>query len=297
MSTAQELVALRTFLAVYRAGGVTKAAEALHMSQPAVSHHLRTVESAAERPLFVRSGRGIAATEAGHALAARIAAHVDALDAALDSVRPSSIAALSPVFLGGPADQLDGYVLPALAPLMDEGLVVRCRTGLSADLVAALLANELDVAVVTKIEGLPTKQLHLVHGDEEGFVLIGRSGQEPYAPGRGDRRFAGYSEDMPMARRYFRECWGLTPPEPAVTVPDMRAVVSLVASSSLISVVPRYLAQGRLRSGELVVLHDPETPVLNPIYFATRRGRQHLPHIAAVFDRFQTLSANRDDRG
>jgi DNA-binding transcriptional LysR family regulator len=39
--SAPELTALRTFLAVYRWGAVGKAAEELHLSQPAVSHHLK----------------------------------------------------------------------------------------------------------------------------------------------------------------------------------------------------------------------------------------------------------------
>jgi len=61
--------ALRSFLAVYRTGGVTRAAEQLGLSQPSVSHHLRTVEAFAGRLLFTRAGRGIAPTDAGHALA------------------------------------------------------------------------------------------------------------------------------------------------------------------------------------------------------------------------------------
>lgn len=284
MSTGQQLVALRSFLAVYRTGGVAKAAEVLGMSQPAVSHHLRGIEAVAERPLFVRSGRGIAPTGAAHALAAEIADHVDSLDRVLGALRPTSTEFSGPVHVGGPGDQLDGYVLARLAPLAERGTQLRCRTGLSGDLIKALLADELDVAVVTKIEGMPTKRMHLVHVHDEEFVLVGRKGQPDYAPKDDSRGFVGYSEDMPMARRYFRVCWNRQPPVPAVTVPDMRAVVSLVASSALISVVPRYLVAELLDRDVLDVLHHPAEPVVNPIYLAARRGRQHLPHISAVFD-------------
>ncbi|WP_113699329.1 LysR family transcriptional regulator [Nonomuraea lactucae] len=285
MTSAQDLVALRSFLAIYRTGGVAKAAEALHISQPAVSHHLRAIEEIAERPLFMRSGRGIAATEAGHALAAQIAGHMDHLEEALDALRPQVASQAGPVFVGAPADQLDGYVLSRLVPLFDQGLAVHCRVGMSTELVDDVLCDEIDVAVITKIEGVPTKRLHLLHCHDEEFVLIGRADQEPYDPhGPQVRRFVGFSEAMPMARRYFRSCWGMTPPTPTVTVPDMRAVVSTVSSSTLLSVVPRYLAQRHIDAGALAVLHRPRAPVVNPIYAATRRGRQHLRHISAVFE-------------
>ncbi len=69
---------LRTFLCVYRCGGVAKAAGQLGLSQPAVSRHLKTLEDIMERTLFDRLGRGVAPTQAGVLLAAQIAAHLDA---------------------------------------------------------------------------------------------------------------------------------------------------------------------------------------------------------------------------
>lgn len=279
---------MRSFLTVYRTGGVAKAATALHLSQPAVSHHLRAIEKITRRPMFVRSGRGIAPTEAAHALAAVIADHIDSIDNALDVMQAGSTGGLGPAYIGGPADQLDGYVLPRLAPLIDRDMVVHCRTDLSNVLVEGLLTDELDIAIVTKIEGAPTKRLHVVHCYDEEFVLVGRSGQPAFDPLSSHRRFVGYSEAMPMARRYFRECWGSTPPTPAVTVPDVRAVVSTVASSSLLSVVPRYLAQRAIDGGSLEVLHQPSVPVVNPIYVASRRGREHLPHISALVEHLRS---------
>ncbi|GAA0637892.1 LysR family transcriptional regulator [Kutzneria viridogrisea] len=281
MSTRPELVALRSFLSVYRTGGVSRAAEALHLSQPAVSHHLRAIESVVGRPLFHRAGRGIAPTEAGHKLAAEIAEHVDALEGALDTLRSAAECATGPVFLGAPADLLAGHLIERLAPLLATGLTVRCRVGLSPDLLAGLLADELDVALLTKIEGVSSRGLYLVHSHDEEFVLIGRAGEAPYEPG--ERPFVGYSEDMPMARRYFRDCWGTAPPKPVFTVADMRAVVVAVQAGAGLSVVPRYLAQPAIDAGSVRVLHTPREPVLNPLHLAARRGREHLPRIRAVF--------------
>ncbi|MGO1049998.1 hypothetical protein [Crossiella sp. CA198] len=38
-----------------------------------------------------------------------------------------------------------------------------------------------------------------------------------------------------------------------------------------------------LAAGVLTVLHDPAGPVTNSIHLATRRGRENLPRIRAVF--------------
>src|SRR3954467_9132136 len=57
---------LRYFWTVARKGGVRKAAEALHVSQPSISAQLRLLEESLGEQLFKRAGRGLVLTEAGH---------------------------------------------------------------------------------------------------------------------------------------------------------------------------------------------------------------------------------------
>ncbi|WP_210583190.1 LysR family transcriptional regulator [Streptomyces sp. GESEQ-35] len=278
-----ELVALRSFLAVYRWGGVGKAAEALHLSQPAVSYHLKTIERAAGRPLFARSGRGIAPTEAGHSLAANVGEHMDALEQAVADLRPTRTGHGGTVFLGAPADLFSAVFVPRIIGLLDEGILLRCRAGLSDQLVEAVLGDEIDIAVLTKIEGIPTAKLHLVHWKDEDLVLIDRAGAPPYDPRDTSRRFVGYSESMPMARRYFRNCWGLAPPTPALTMPDMRAVVSAVQAGAGLTVIPRLGVESALTEETLAIVHTAPRPVLNSLYLAMRRGRENVPRLRTVF--------------
>ncbi|MFD0413796.1 LysR family transcriptional regulator [Streptomyces sp. NPDC127108] len=285
MTHRADLGTLRSFLAVYRSGGVARAADTLGLSQPAVSRHVKALERLAGRALFERSGRGVAPTEEAHLLANRIAGHLDALDGALDVMAPGADDSATPVLLGAPADLLEARVLPRLAPLLAAGArTVHCRIGLSPELTEALLQDELDLAVVTKIEGAPTRSLYLRHLCDEEFVLIGRPGDPPYREPRDARPFVGYSRAMPMARRYFRSCWDTFPPEPALTVADMRAAVAAIRAGAGLGVVPRYLAQAGLDAGALAILHTPEGPVGNAIYLAARRGRERLPRVQAVFE-------------
>ncbi len=60
---------LLTFAAVAEHGSISRAALALHLSQPAVSGQLRLLQESFGEPLYRRAGRGIVLTEAGQQLA------------------------------------------------------------------------------------------------------------------------------------------------------------------------------------------------------------------------------------
>ena len=57
-----ELPFLTTFTTVYEIGNVTRAAAALHRTQPTVSYQLRRLEEAMGRPLFLRRANRVVAT-------------------------------------------------------------------------------------------------------------------------------------------------------------------------------------------------------------------------------------------
>ena len=63
-----DLRLLRSFLAVAHCGKVSTAAKQLHLSQPAVTAHLRRLEEIVGKPLVSRSTRGVRLTTHGHAL-------------------------------------------------------------------------------------------------------------------------------------------------------------------------------------------------------------------------------------
>lgn len=65
-----DLRLLRSFLAVAQCGKVSTAAKQLHLSQPAVTAHLRRLEEIIGKPLFSRSTRGVRLTTQGHTLRA-----------------------------------------------------------------------------------------------------------------------------------------------------------------------------------------------------------------------------------
>jgi DNA-binding transcriptional LysR family regulator len=77
---------LRCFCAALELGSFTAAAETLHVSQPAVAEQVRKLEQALGADLFVRSARGVVATEAGRAFAEHATRSLRAVEDAADSV-------------------------------------------------------------------------------------------------------------------------------------------------------------------------------------------------------------------
>ena len=65
-----DVTALRSFVTVLETGGVTRAAQQLHLTQSAVSMQLKRLEEALGQPLLDRAGRGVSPTAHGEQLLA-----------------------------------------------------------------------------------------------------------------------------------------------------------------------------------------------------------------------------------
>lgn len=83
---------LRVFLAVAQHSSVSRAAEACHLSQPAVTQAIAKLEGAFTSPLFHHRAQGLFVTEAGEALALRVSRALHRLDQAAAIVSPRLVA-------------------------------------------------------------------------------------------------------------------------------------------------------------------------------------------------------------
>jgi LysR family glycine cleavage system transcriptional activator len=78
---------LRAFEAVARRLSFRAAAEELHLTQPAISRQIRTLEDELGAPLFLRGTRHVELTGAGAALLRTVAPALDRLDATVRQIR------------------------------------------------------------------------------------------------------------------------------------------------------------------------------------------------------------------
>ncbi|MFI1071381.1 LysR family transcriptional regulator [Streptomyces puniciscabiei] len=286
-----DLNLLRTFLAVYRSGSFTGAAQLLGLSQPTVTTQMRALERQTGRELFERLPRGVAPTAVADELAVRVAPGLDLL-AAVSGPDATEGRTADPVHLAGPAEFLCTGVLPALAPLVADGVRLRVATGLTDTLLGELRAGRHDLVIATlRPRG---RTLSAVPLTDEEFVLVAAPAwaervKEPLAA-EGPSvlhpvPLVTYAEDLPIARRYWRHVFGRRLSCPAaVTVPDLRGVKAAVVAGAGFTVLPRYLCADELASGALVVLHEPDDPPINTAYLVQRPGVPGNPDVIRVRD-------------
>jgi DNA-binding transcriptional LysR family regulator len=278
-----DLALLRTFLAVYRAESMSRGATALSITQPAVTKQIRALEIQFGRPLFTRLPRGIAPTEAAHALAREVAPHIDALESLAIPARGDASTLAGTVRIGGPVELMGARVLPALATLHRQGIQVHATFGLTDELIARCARGDTDLIVTTQRPTRRDVEAHALY--DETFVLVGAPGFAARVSGgrRSDAALAAlcasaplvaYADDLPILRRYWRTVFGIRlSARASMIVPDLRAVISAVAAGAGISAVPRYLVDDDLRSGTIVLLHEPSKAPRNRLWLAHRAGR------------------------
>lgn len=170
-----------TFLAVYRLRSFTRAAEELHVTQPAVSQHVRQLERHYGCPLFAKSGRGIEPTAAGRVLYRVLSAMEGDVARAREEARAAmeGEASRQPLRFGCTRTVGD-YVMPRLIAAhlgRNARASIHMRTGNTQELTGLLEAGEIDFALV---EGSFDRDLF--DGERfsrEPFVAVARKGTRP----------------------------------------------------------------------------------------------------------------------
>lgn len=140
---------LRVFNEVARQGSVQRAAEALHLTPPAVSMQIREVESHVGLSLFDRSGRRLVLSTAGEYFLVYARRLLGTLKEAEDAMARLTRVESGVLTLGMVSSAK--YFLPALlARFHDEypAIEVRLRLGNRDQLVALMKANEVDLGVM-----------------------------------------------------------------------------------------------------------------------------------------------------
>ncbi|MCV7067400.1 LysR family transcriptional regulator [Mycolicibacterium farcinogenes] len=153
MGQVLDIAPLRSLVAVADCGGFHRAAAVLHMTQSAVSQHVRRIEAVVGGPVVERSGRGVAFTELGH----RVLGHARSILAAHDTALADLGAAEERVLLIGATDHGADVMLPALTSALGERLPdwrLRFRLDRNVMLADVIEHGLVDLAVMLDGSGL-----------------------------------------------------------------------------------------------------------------------------------------------
>lgn len=185
MDRGVELRHLRSFEAVADTLHFGRAAERLGIAQPALSQQIRRLESLLNTPLFERTSRRVALTDAGHVLWAQVPRLVDDFGKALEATRRAGRGEMGVLRVAFAASVMF-QTLPTLirrfrARYPEVRLELReLPTGLQ---IPALLAGTLDVGFVREPPAEPGLRMETVMREPLVLAVAQDSGLETGAEG------------------------------------------------------------------------------------------------------------------
>ena len=276
---------MRTFLAVADAGSVRAAAAGLHVTEPAVSAGVSSVERRLGVELVRRQGRGIALTEAGHVYAGYCRTVLGLLE---ESVMAVHGAATGKIRVGAVATASE-YVLPPFLgrlrvkhPEIGFELVVGPRD----ELFAGLQHHELDVVIAgrppgsTGLVSIATRANQLVVVAAPGLDADVRTATWLVRrPGSGTRE----------ATEGLFERLGSHPP--TLVLDSMGAVLAAAREGLGVTLVHADAVAADLDGGRLVRVPVDGTPMSRPWHLVV--GSSPVPAVPL----FVSLVTDRDEVG
>ena len=163
-----ELYQLKTFVAIAKEGNLTRAAERVFTSAPAVSAQLKALEDELGVKLFDRTPRGMVPTEAGRSLleeAERTLASATRMRSAADQLRGAAQGVVRFGTVVDPVALRLGDVLVKLAERHPQ-VTLQLKQGLSFETLSAVQRGDLDCAYSLsdseQMEGLTLHRLGVV---------------------------------------------------------------------------------------------------------------------------------------
>jgi DNA-binding transcriptional LysR family regulator len=253
------LAQVEGFLETARQGNVSRAADALHVTQPALTARLQALEAELRSALFTRSRRGMQLTDAGRAFLPYAQRAILALDEGAGLVADLGRGGSGELVIGA-APAVSTYVLPGLLVRFTRRnprvrLVV--RTGHSEEILEMALRREIDLGIVRDLRhpdiesrALYEDELVLVADASHRFAARDRIELQEIAGARlilFDRTSSYYD----LTNAFFREA-GVVP-NGVMELDNIDAAKQMVSQGLGIALLPQTavaaeLADGRLRA-------------------------------------------------
>jgi len=271
------------FLEVARRGNVSRAAEAMFVTQPTLTARLHALERELGEPLFARTRRGMRLTDAGRAFLPYAERAIRAVRDGRQALVDARSASAGRLVLGA-APAVSTYVLPALLQRFAAAyprVEVAVRTGHSEDVLQMLLREEVQLGLVralrhAEIESMPLYDDPLVLVVPPGHPFAKRSnlGIADVASERlifFDRTSSYYE----LTQSFFLSL-GVTPRE-VMELDNIESTKKMVERKLGIALLPRSAAAGELAAKTLVEVKVTDAPVVTQKIVVIRRRDQGRP--------------------
>lgn len=235
-----ELSDLRTFQAVVHAGGVNKAAQALHRAQSSITARIHQLEGKLGVPLFAREGRGLQLLPAGKVLLGYAERLLDLAAEASETTRndmPSGVLRL------GAMESTAAVRLPRPLSVFHEmypEVALELHSGDPRELASLVQRSRLDAALVT--DPVPGERLNSQIIYEEELVIVAEARHPRIASPRDvpSRTILVFHPGCPHRKRL--EQWFArwrAKPRRTIEVGSYHLILGCVAIGMGVALVPR----------------------------------------------------------
>lgn len=269
---------LESFVEIDRRGSISRAAEALYVSQPALTARLKALESALGVELFVRTPRGVRVSDAGREFLPHAQRTLQALDDGRRAMADLS-EGVSGVLLIAAAPAVSTYLLPALLKAFQAAhpkVRLGVRTGHTEEVLDLVLRRAAHVGIGRPVRH-PEAALLPVFDDELLLVAsrlhrFARSGKVRLTELANERliMFDRASSYYELTSSLFREA-GVVPSS-VIELDNVEAAKKMVAQGLGVALLPRMALQDELRSRSLrAVRLSGAAAVKRPIVAIRRR--------------------------
>jgi DNA-binding transcriptional LysR family regulator len=281
---------LSAFVTVARVGSISRAAEALFVTQPALTARLQALERSLEAQLFIRSRQGSRLTDAGRALLPHAQRAIAALEHGREAVQEVISGGAGRLTIGA-APAVSTYVLPAMLHRFQAshpGVRLSVRSGHSEEVLEMVLREEVEIGLMRPIQH-PEISATLLYEDE--VVLVVHRGHRFAAAGHvriGELasenlilfdRTSSYHE---LTSAIVRQA-GISP-RGRLDVDNIDAAKRMVEQRLGIALLPRTAVQAEVGSGRLVPVKVTDmAPVRRQIVVARRRDAGEVSMVLAAF--------------
>lgn len=283
-----EIHQLKTFVTVAGEGSITRAAERLYLSQPAVSAHIKAIEDTLGLALFERTPKGMQLTADGQRLLLKaeqtLAAHREVLDEAC-RIRGRVSGHLRLGMGGDGCTELLGRLLTRLAEQHPD-VDVTLRHGHSEDILEGIRLGELDAGFYNTAAE-PDKAFTAFEVARFGLYLAAPPGLVPVS----EQINWAQLEQLPWivcptsgtccgraAERLFEQ--HQIRPERIISIDREQVTKTLVAGGVGVGLLHATTAEPAAAKGEIELLGEIEKPVR--VLFTYRSDRQKEPLLSLL---------------
>lgn len=165
---------LRYFVAIAQAGSLTRAAALLHVAQPALSQHLRNLETSLGTQVLNRTGRGVILTADGQRLLSHALRVLEEMDLLIDVVTAGPPEGEVLLGLTTPVSWLVTQPLLTIMQRDHGGVSLNIREGISSHLAEWLADGRLDAAVLFANRDVPRLECRRLCA--ESLYVVGAPG-------------------------------------------------------------------------------------------------------------------------